>query len=90
MTLQRAKGMLEQSHVPIAGVVFNGLNEDIQNWSSYGYDGAPAGISARGCLRRGYRARTRAPANRNRTMKRVTMLAMAGSDGPLGFRRPRT
>jgi capsular exopolysaccharide synthesis family protein len=44
MTLQRAKGMLEQSHVPIAGVIVNSLNEDIQNWSSYGYDGAPAGI----------------------------------------------
>ena len=34
--LQRAKAMLEQSHVLIAGVVFNGLNEDLQNWSSYG------------------------------------------------------
>ena len=31
--------MLEQSHVAIAGVVFNGLTEDLQNWSSYGYDG---------------------------------------------------
>ena len=29
--------MLEQSHVAIAGVVFNGLTEDIENWSSYGY-----------------------------------------------------
>ena len=34
--LQRAKSMLEQSMVTIAGVVFNGLNEDLQNWSSYG------------------------------------------------------
>jgi len=34
--LQRAKSMLEQSHVVIAGVVFNGLYEDLQNWSSYG------------------------------------------------------
>ena len=34
--LQRAKSMLEQSQVHIAGVVFNGLNEDLQNWSSYG------------------------------------------------------
>jgi succinoglycan biosynthesis transport protein ExoP len=34
--LQRAKAMLEQSHVVIAGVVFNGLYEDLQNWSSYG------------------------------------------------------
>ena len=37
MTLHRAKAMLEQSHVAIAGVVFNGLTEDINNWSSYGY-----------------------------------------------------
>ena len=34
--LQRAKAMLEQSQVHIAGVVFNGLIEDLQNWSSYG------------------------------------------------------
>ena len=34
--LQRAKAMLEQSHVLIAGVVFNGLHDDLQNWSSYG------------------------------------------------------
>jgi Mrp family chromosome partitioning ATPase len=34
--LQRAKAMLEQSHVVIAGVVFNALFEDLQNWSSYG------------------------------------------------------
>jgi capsular exopolysaccharide synthesis family protein len=34
--LQRAKAMLEQSHVLIAGVVFNGLYDDLQNWSSYG------------------------------------------------------
>ncbi len=34
--LQRAKAMLEQSHVVIAGVVFNGLYEDLKNWSSYG------------------------------------------------------
>ncbi len=34
--LQRAKTMLEQSQVHIAGVVFNGLSEDFQNWSSYG------------------------------------------------------
>ena len=48
VTLQRAKAMLEQSHVSIAGVVVNSLSEDVQNWSSYGYDGgAHAGISAR-------------------------------------------
>ncbi|MBV8383783.1 MAG: polysaccharide biosynthesis tyrosine autokinase [Planctomycetaceae bacterium] len=40
--LQRAKAMLEQSHVMIAGVVFNGLHEDLKNWSSYGPD-APYG-----------------------------------------------
>jgi capsular exopolysaccharide synthesis family protein len=34
--LRRAKAMLEQSQVLIAGVVFNGLSEDLQNWSSYG------------------------------------------------------
>ncbi|MFI5456868.1 MAG: polysaccharide biosynthesis tyrosine autokinase [Isosphaerales bacterium] len=38
MTLHRAKAMLEQSHVSIAGVVFNGLTEDMNNWSSYGYE----------------------------------------------------
>lgn len=47
VTLQRAKAMLEQSHVPIAGVVVNSLSEDVQNWSSYGYEGAHTGISAR-------------------------------------------
>jgi capsular exopolysaccharide synthesis family protein len=40
ITLYRAKVMLEQSHVAIAGVVFNGLSEDINNWSSYGYETA--------------------------------------------------
>ncbi len=55
VTLQRAKAMLEQSHVPIAGVVVNSLCEDVQNWSSYGYDGAQAGISARNA--KGLRAR---------------------------------
>ncbi len=34
--LQRAKAMLEQSRVVLAGVIFNGLFEDFQNWSSYG------------------------------------------------------
>ena len=51
VTLQRAKAMLEQSHVAIAGVVFNGLTEDMNNWSSYGYDprlppGSPSGDNA--------------------------------------------
>lgn len=40
--LQRAKAMLEQSHVVIAGVVFNALFEDLKNWSSYG-PGTPYG-----------------------------------------------
>jgi capsular exopolysaccharide synthesis family protein len=34
--LQRAKAMLEQSQVPLVGLIFNGLYEDLQNWSSYG------------------------------------------------------
>ena len=34
--LQRAKTMLEQSQVNLVGVVFNGLVEDLENWSSYG------------------------------------------------------
>jgi capsular exopolysaccharide synthesis family protein len=41
VTLHRAKAMLEQSHVAIAGVVFNGLSDDINSWSSYGYDPVP-------------------------------------------------
>lgn len=40
-TLHRAKAMLEQSHVAIAGVVFNGMTEDMDNWSSYGYEPPP-------------------------------------------------
>jgi len=35
-SLQRAKAMLEQSQVFIAGLIFNGLCEDLENWSSYG------------------------------------------------------
>jgi len=34
--LRRAKAFLEQSNVALAGVVFNGLYEDLENWSSYG------------------------------------------------------
>ena len=48
---QRAKAMLEQSHVVIAGVVFNGLYEDLENWSSYGPNepyGVPRGHRRRG------------------------------------------
>lgn len=49
--LLRAKAMLEQSHVTIAGVVFNGLFEDLENWSSYGpYE--PYGTIYRGAAAR--------------------------------------
>ncbi len=34
--LKRAKEMLEQSKVTIAGVVFNDLDNDLSNWSSHG------------------------------------------------------
>ncbi len=34
--IQRATAMLEQSRVPMMGVVYNGLTEDYRNWSSYG------------------------------------------------------
>ena len=44
VTLQRTKSMLEQSHVVIAGVIVNSLSEDLQNWSSYGYDGASTSV----------------------------------------------
>jgi len=43
--LQHAKTMLEQSHVVIAGVVFNGLFEDLKNWSSYGPE-TPSGYTS--------------------------------------------
>jgi capsular exopolysaccharide synthesis family protein len=43
--IQRAKVMLEQSQVPLMGVVYNGLTEDYRNWSSYG---APAAHVVRG------------------------------------------
>ncbi|MDX2039247.1 MAG: polysaccharide biosynthesis tyrosine autokinase [Isosphaeraceae bacterium] len=34
--VERAKTMLDQSRVRVVGVVFNGLAEDLDNWSSYG------------------------------------------------------
>jgi polysaccharide biosynthesis transport protein len=34
--LMRARAMLEQSRVPLAGLVFNGITDDLDNWSSYG------------------------------------------------------
>ncbi len=44
--LRRAKAMLEQSQVKMAGVVFNGLSDDLDNWSSYGPTSAPSGPTA--------------------------------------------
>jgi Mrp family chromosome partitioning ATPase len=46
-TLYRAKGMLEQARVPIAGVVFNSLTEGLDSWSSYVTE-QPAIASANG------------------------------------------
>ncbi|MFM7319121.1 MAG: GumC family protein [bacterium] len=43
--IQRATTMLEQSRVPMMGVVYNGLTEDYRNWSSYG---APAAQMTQG------------------------------------------
>ncbi len=37
MTLNRAKTMLEQSRVALAGMVFNGLTYDMDDWASYEY-----------------------------------------------------
>ena len=45
VTLQRAKAMLEQSHVNIAGVIVNSLSEDLHNWSSYGYESGLTAIA---------------------------------------------
>jgi len=42
--IQRAKVMLEQSQVPLMGVVYNGLTENYRDWSSYG---SPASHVAR-------------------------------------------
>lgn len=44
VTLQRAKAVLEQSHVEIAGVVVNGLSEGARHWSSDAY--GPAAVAA--------------------------------------------
>jgi polysaccharide biosynthesis transport protein len=41
--LRRAKGVLEQSRVPLVGVIFNGLSDDLENWSSYGPSPTPFG-----------------------------------------------
>lgn len=47
MTLQRAKAVLEQSQVEIAGVIVNSLSEGVKNWSSYGYPPALVGPPSR-------------------------------------------
>ncbi len=62
-SLQRAKAMLEQSQVTIAGLIFNGIADDLENWSSYGPSpqlDAPSGLAfgrdARSLAGRGSRA----------------------------------
>src|SRR5262249_12897048 len=50
--LQHAKSMLEQSHVVIAGVVFNGLFEDLRTGASYGPE-PPYGYPGGGSTPRG-------------------------------------
>ncbi len=68
--LRRAKEMLEQSRVPVAGVVFNGLSEDIDNWASeYGAPALPN------------RATPRSDAA-SRGLPASPEPAVAGSDGP--------
>lgn len=47
VTLQRAKAVLQQSRVEIAGVVVNSLREGLKNWSSYGYAAPAAALPAR-------------------------------------------
>jgi len=47
VTLQRAKAVLRQSRVEIAGVVVNSLREGLKNWSSYGYAPPAAALPAR-------------------------------------------
>src|SRR6185437_9676641 len=43
LPLRRAKATLEQSKVLLAGVVFNGLSDDLKNWSSYAPNALPYG-----------------------------------------------
>ncbi len=57
LPLRRAKEMLEQSRVPIVGVVFNGLTDDLENWSSH----AALPSSGRATLRPGLESPTREP-----------------------------
>jgi capsular exopolysaccharide synthesis family protein len=44
VTLQRAKAVLEQSRVEIAGVIVNGLSDGAHHWSSHAY--GPAAVAA--------------------------------------------
>jgi capsular exopolysaccharide synthesis family protein len=65
--LRRAKAFLEQSNVALAGVVFNGLYEDLENWSSYGpntpygYPEITGGDARTSALADGLAARTAEP-----------------------------
>lgn len=47
VTLQRAKAVLQQSRVEIAGVIVNSLREGLKNWSSYGYSAPVAALQPR-------------------------------------------
>ncbi|AMV35809.1 GumC family protein [Planctomyces sp. SH-PL62] len=73
MTLQRAKAVLEQSHVEIAGVIVNGLSEGVENWSSYGYGPAPIAASS-------YRRDRALPASPTAAPAREDALAGAPAD----------
>ncbi len=64
VTLQRAKAVLRQSSVEIAGVVVNSLREGLKNWSSYGY--ASASLAA--------------PASANRALPSVREEALATAE----------
>jgi capsular exopolysaccharide synthesis family protein len=63
-TVHRAKVMLEQARVPIAGVVFNSLSEGIDSWSSYVSE-QPALFSTAGQLGGGERLATAPDLNPN-------------------------
>lgn len=66
--LQHAKAMLEQSHVVISGVIFNGLYEDLKNWSSYGPE-TPYGYTGSGSGRNGSAGNgLEGPSDKNRAL----------------------
>lgn len=67
VTLQRAKAVLRQSSVEIAGVVVNSLREGLKNWSSYGYGHASAHASLA------------APAGDKRALPAAREASMAGA-----------